>query len=318
LLNLLAQRVALAVLTVFGVSVLIFVGTEVLPGDIAAALLGHDADPEAMAAIRTHLHLDDPAIVRYWRWLHGILLGDLGRSLVNNRPVVDVVSFRLANSLFLASVVASIAVPLAVGLGTLAAIKRNGLIDRSINALALIALSLPEFFIGYMLMLIFAVDLGWLPSLSSVSSDMSLNARLYAVALPVMTLTLVIIAHMMRMTRAAIIGILGQPFVEMAILKGIPPWRIVVQHALPNAVAPIVNVVAFNLAYLVVGIVVVETVFVYPGLGQLMVDAVSKRDVPVVQACGLIFGVAYVVLNLLADIAVILSNPRLRFARSQR
>ena len=318
MLNLLAQRVALAVLTVFGVSVLIFVGTEVLPGDIAAALLGHDADPEAMAAIRTHLHLDDPAIVRYWRWLHGILLGDLGRSLVNNRPVVDVVSFRLANSLFLASVVASIAVPLAVGLGTLAAIKRNGLIDRSINALALIALSLPEFFIGYMLMLIFAVDLGWLPSLSSVSSDMSLNARLYAVALPVMTLTLVIIAHMMRMTRAAIIGILGQPFVEMAILKGIPPWRIVVQHALPNAVAPIVNVVAFNLAYLVVGIVVVETVFVYPGLGQLMVDAVSKRDVPVVQACGLIFGVAYVVLNLLADIAVILSNPRLRFARSQR
>jgi peptide/nickel transport system permease protein len=318
LLNLLVQRVALAVLTVFGVSVLIFVGTEVLPGDIAAALLGHDADPEAMAAIRMHLHLDDPAIVRYWRWLHGILLGDLGRSLVNNRPVVDVVSFRLANSLFLASVVASIAVPLAVGLGTLAAIKRNGLIDRSINAIALIALSLPEFFIGYMLMLIFAVDLGWLPSLSSVSSDMALSARLYAVALPVMTLTLVIIAHMMRMTRAAIIGILGQPFVEMAILKGIPPWRIVVQHALPNAVAPIVNVVAFNLAYLVVGIVVVETVFVYPGLGQLMVDAVSKRDVPVVQACGLVFGVAYVVLNLLADIAVILSNPRLRFSRSQR
>lgn len=318
MLNLLVQRVALAVLTVFGVSVLIFVGTEVLPGDIAAALLGHDADPEAMAAIRMHLHLDDPAIVRYWRWLSGILLGDLGRSLVNNRPVVDVVSFRLANSLFLASVVASIAVPLSVGLGTLAAIKRNGLIDRSINAIALIALSLPEFFIGYMLMLIFAVDLGWLPSLSSVSSDMALSARLYAVALPVMTLTLVIIAHMMRMTRAAIIGILGQPFVEMAILKGIPPWRIVVQHALPNAVAPIVNVVAFNLAYLVVGIVVVETVFVYPGLGQLMVDAVSKRDVPVVQACGLVFGVAYVVLNLLADIAVILSNPRLRFARSQR
>ena len=318
MLGLLVQRVALAVLTVFGVSVLIFVGTEVLPGDIAAALLGQDATPEGIEAIRRHLRLDDPAIVRYWRWLHGILFGDLGRSMVNNRPVIDVVSFRLLNSLFLASIVASIAVPLAVALGTVAAIKRNGVLDRSINAMALIALSLPEFFVGYILMLVFAVNLHWLPSLSSVGSDMSFGTRLYAVALPVMTLTLVILAHMMRMTRAAIIGILGQPFVEMAILKGIPPWRIVVQHALPNAVAPIVNVVAFNLAYLVVGIVVVETVFVYPGLGQLMVDAVSKRDVPVVQVCGLIFGVAYVVLNLLADLAVILSNPRLRFARSQR
>lgn len=315
MLALLGQRVVLAVLTVFGVSLLIFLGTEVLPGDVATAILGQDATPDAIEAIRRSLHLDDSAIVRYLRWLGGIFVGDFGNSFVNDRPVIDVVSFRLANSLFLASLVASIAVPLSVILGTLAAINRDGILDRLVNIAALVAMSVPEFLIGYILMLAFAVHLQWLPSLSSVSSELSFGAQLYAVSLPVITLSLAILAHMMRMTRAAIIGIFGQPFIETAILKGIAPWRIVVQHALPNAFAPIANVVAFNLAYLVVGIVVVETVFVYPGLGQLMVDAVSKRDIPVVQVCGLIFGTAYVSLNLLADLAVILSNPRLRHVR---
>jgi len=289
-------------------------GTEVLPGDVATAILGHDATPEAIEAIRRSLNLYDNAVVRYLRWLKGILVGDFGNSFANNRPVIDAVSFRLSNSLFLAGLVASIAVPLSVLLGALAAINRDGALDKVVNVAALLSMSVPEFLIGYILMIVFAVNLQWLPSLSSVSSDLSFGAQLHAVSLPLITLTLAILSHMMRMTRAAIIGVLGQPFIEMAILKGIAPWRIVVQHALPNAFAPIINVIAFNLAYLVVGIVVVETVFVYPGLGQLMVDAVSKRDVPVVQACGLIFGVAYVGLNLLADSAVILSNPRLRYA----
>jgi peptide/nickel transport system permease protein len=314
LLTLIGQRILLAGLTVLGVSVLIFMGTEVLPGDVATAILGHDATPEAIEAIRRSLNLYDNAVVRYLRWLKGILVGDFGNSFANNRPVIDAVSFRLSNSLFLAGLVASIAVPLSVLLGALAAINRDGALDKVVNVAALLAMSVPEFLIGYILMIVFAVNLQWLPSLSSVSSDLSFGAQLHAVSLPLITLTLAILSHMMRMTRAAIIGVLGQPFIEMAILKGIAPWRIVVQHALPNAFAPIINVIAFNLAYLVVGIVVVETVFVYPGLGQLMVDAVSKRDVPVVQACGLIFGVAYVGLNLLADSAVILSNPRLRYA----
>ena len=314
MLTLIGQRILLAGLTVLGVSVLIFMGTEVLPGDVATAILGHDATPEAIDAIRRSLNLYDNAVVRYLRWLKGILVGDFGNSFANNRPVIDAVSFRLSNSLFLAGLVASIAVPLSVLLGALAAINRDGALDKVVNVAALLAMSVPEFLIGYILMIVFAVNLQWLPSLSSVSSDLSFGAQLHAVSLPLITLTLAILSHMMRMTRAAIIGVLGQPFIEMAILKGIAPWRIVVQHALPNAFAPIINVIAFNLAYLVVGIVVVETVFVYPGLGQLMVDAVSKRDVPVVQACGLIFGVAYVGLNLLADSAVILSNPRLRYA----
>lgn len=312
MLSFIAQRLAFGIATLFGVSLLIFAGTQVLPGDVATAVLGQQATPEALAAIRKSLNLDDPLVVRYFTWLADLIQGDLGRSLVNSRPVVDLVSFRLANTLALAALVSCVAVPLAVGLGTVAAIARNGLIDRSINVLTLAALSVPEFFFGFMLIIMFSVELGWFPSLSNVSPGMPLASRLHAMALPAATLTLVILAHMMRMTRATIVGVMSQPFIEMAILKGLPTWRIVIEHALPNALSPIINVIAFNLAYLVVGVVVVEVVFVYPGLGQLMVDAVSTRDVPVVQACGMIFGSVYVILNLLADIASILANPRLR------
>jgi peptide/nickel transport system permease protein len=173
----------------------------------------------------------------------------------------------------------------------------------------------PEFFIGYLLIIFISVRLDWFPSLAMVSDDMSFGERLYTVALPAATLVMVVLAHMMRLTRAAVISVLSSPFIEMAILKGIPKWRIVLEHALPNALAPIINVVAVNMAYLIVGVVVVEVVFVYPGMGQLMVDSVSKRDVPVVQTCGLIFASAYVLLNMVADLLGILSNPRLRHPR---
>jgi peptide/nickel transport system permease protein len=176
-------------------------------------------------------------------------------------------------------------------------------------------ISVPEFFIGYLLIIFISVRLDWFPSLAMVSDDMSFGERLYTVALPAATLVMVVLAHMMRLTRAAVISVLSSPFIEMAILKGIPKWRIVLEHALPNALAPIINVVAVNMAYLIVGVVVVEVVFVYPGMGQLMVDSVSKRDVPVVQTCGLIFASAYVLLNMIADLLGILSNPRLRHPR---
>ena len=176
-------------------------------------------------------------------------------------------------------------------------------------------ISVPEFFIGYLLIIFISVRLDWFPSLAMVSDDMSFAERLYTVALPAATLVMVVLAHMMRLTRAAVISVLSSPFIEMAILKGIPKWRIVLEHALPNALAPIINVVAVNMAYLIVGVVVVEVVFVYPGMGQLMVDSVSKRDVPVVQTCGLIFASAYVLLNMIADLLGILSNPRLRHPR---
>ncbi|MBV9524053.1 MAG: ABC transporter permease [Alphaproteobacteria bacterium] len=312
MLSLIAHRSALGLLTLLAVSVLVFAGTEILPGDVATAILGQSATPESVAALRHSLGLNDPAILRYWHWLANFLHGDLGTSLANGRPIVEQVGFRLKNTLFLASVAAAVAVPLSVGLGILAAINQNGAFDRIVNVASLSAISLPEFFIGYVLILLVAVQLGWFPSLSAISPEIGLGERLYDIALPAATLTLVVLAHMMRMTRAAIIGVMSHPFIEMAFLKGLARWRIIVEHALPNALAPIINVVAINLAYLVVGVIVVEVVFVYPGIGQLMVDAVSKRDVPVVQACGLIFAGTYVGLNLLADLLAIVTNPLLR------
>jgi peptide/nickel transport system permease protein len=217
--------------------------------------------------------------------------------------------------MFLASFAALIAVPLAVGLGIVSAINEGKLVDRTANVLSLMTISVPEFFIAYVLILLFAVQLDWFPSLATVNSDMGLLEKLYVAALPAVTLTLLVTAHMLRMTRASVLSVMSQPYIEMAFLKGMQRTRVIVKHALPNAAGPIITVVALNLAYLIVGVVVIEVVFVYPGIGQLMVDAVSKRDLPVVQACGLIFAGAFIVLNTLADILAILVNPRLRHPR---
>ena len=253
-----------------------------------------------------------PAYVRYFEWLGNFLQGDLGSSLSNRRPIAGQIAERFGNTLTLAAVAAVIAVPLAITLGLIAAIKQGSVLDKSISVSTLFVISMPEFFVGYLLILFVAVKLGWLPSLSNVNSRMDFGDQLISLILPAITLTLVILAHMMRMTRAAVISVMNSPYIEMAHLKGIKNWRVVVQHALPNALSPIINVVVLNLAYLVVGVVVVEVVFTYPGMGQYMVDAVSKRDVPIVQACGLIFAMTYVGLNLTADILSILANPRLR------
>jgi peptide/nickel transport system permease protein len=313
--RLIAQRLALGVGTLLVVSVLIFAGTQLLPGDVAQAILGQAATPEALANIREELNLDRPAYVRYVEWLGQFVQGDLGMSLANRQPIAEMIGGRLGNTLFLAGVAAVVAVPIAVLLGLIAARFRETWLDKTISIATLSAISMPEFFIGYMLIFVFAVKLFWAPSIASVYDGMSLGEKLAAVALPVATLALVVIAHMMRMTRAAVINVISSPYVEMAELKGVSRSRIVFRHALPNALSPIINVVVLNLAYLVVGVVVVEVVFVYPGMGQLMVDAVAKRDVPVVQACGLIFAAAYVVLNLTADILSIIANPRLRHPR---
>lgn len=315
LLRLIAQRLALGIGTLFVVSVLIFAGTQLLPGDVAQAILGQSATPEAVAAIRKDLNLDRPAIVRYGEWLGHSLEGELGTSLANREPIRQMISGRLGNTLFLAAAAALVAVPVAILLGLVAARFRETWLDKTISIVTLSAISMPEFFIGYILIFIFAVKLLWAPSIASVYEGMGLGEKLGAVALPVATLALVVIAHMMRMTRAAVINVMASPYIEMAELKGVSRSRIIFRHALPNALSPIINVVVLNLAYLVVGVVVVEVVFVYPGMGQLMVDAVAKRDVPVVQACGLIFAATYVLLNLTADILSIVANPRLRHPR---
>ena len=216
---------------------------------------------------------------------------------------------------FLGGLAAVIAVPLALILGLLAALYRNSIFDRIVNLTTLTSISFPEFFVAYILILFLSVKAGIFPGISNVSTDLSLGDQLFRTVLPALTLTLVVLAHMLRMTRAAIINLLSSPYIEMARLKGTRPFRVIVHHALPNAWGPIVNVIALNLAYLVVGVVVVEVVFVYPGLGQLLVDSVAKRDLPVVQACAIIFASVYILLNLLADIVSIVSNPRLLHPR---
>jgi peptide/nickel transport system permease protein len=317
------QRLALGVMTLFFVSLIIFSGVEMLPGDFTQAVLGQAATEETVAAFRRELGLDQPAYIRYIDWIGGVMTGDFGTSfsgraasgIDRSREVVDLIGPRLWNTLFLAGITAIIAVPLALFLGITAALYRNSVYDRLVNASTLATISTPEFFVAYILILFLAALNPIFPSLANVSPDTELSERLYRSALPSMTLALVIIAHMMRMTRAAIINLLASPYIEMARLKGMSSSRVILYHALPNAWAPIVNVIAFNLAYLVVGVVVVEVVFVYPGIGQLMVDAVTTRDIPVVQACALIFAGTYIVLNLIADIISIVTNPRLLHPR---
>ncbi|MGO1118932.1 ABC transporter permease [Rhodovibrionaceae bacterium A322] len=312
LLRMIVQRLLLGLVLLLAISVVIFAGTEILPGDVAQAILGQSATPEALANIRAELGLERPVYVRYFEWLFGLLQGDLGNSYTSGQPIIDQLGKRLGNTLFLAMWAAIIAVPLAVGLGLLAVHHRDGLVDRTISVITLTAISLPEFFIGYLLILIFAVELQWVTNVSSVYDGMPFWERMAAIALPVVTLTLVVLAHMMRMTRAAVLSIMSSSYVETAELKGLSPFKIIWHHAFPNAIAPVITVVVLNLAYLVVGVVVVEVIFVYPGMGQYLVDHVSKRDVPVVQACGLVFAATYILLNMFADIMAIIANPRLR------
>lgn len=320
------QRIALGVLTLFIVSIVIFTAVNMLPGDFAQAILGQAATPEAIAAIRQDLGLDQPPVSRYFTWLAGAVQGDLGSSFAqanfasfvgaqsggNEVTVATQIAPRFANTMFLAGVTACIAVPFSIILGVLAALYRNSAFDKAANVFTLSSISSPEFFLAYVLILFLAVLNPVLPSLSNIYEGMGFGERLQKTLLPALTLTLVVTAHMMRMTRAAIINLLASPYIEMARLKGISPLRVIIKHALPNALAPIINVVALNLAYLITGVVVVEVVFVYPGIGQLFVDGVKNRDIPLVQACCLIFATAYILLNLTADIMSLLSNPRLR------
>ncbi|MCH9673482.1 MAG: ABC transporter permease [Gammaproteobacteria bacterium] len=317
------QRLALGMLTLVLVSVIIFSSIELLPGDFGEAVLGQAATEDTVAAFRQELGLDKPAISRYFDWIGAVLRGDLGTSFSGrsasgvdrSRAVADLVAPRLWNTLFLAGITAVVAVPLALLLGLTAALYRNTPYDRIVNASTLTTISFPEFFVAYLLILFLASLNKVFPSLANINDDMAFAERLYRSALPAMTRTLVIVAHMMRMTRAAIINLLASPYIEMAQLKGVSRSKVILYHALPNAWAPIVNVIAFNLAYLVVGVVVVEVVFVYPGIGQLMVDAVTTRDIPVVQACALIFAATYILLNLTADVISIATNPRLLHPR---
>lgn len=315
LLRLCARRILQGIATLFVAVTLIFAGTNLLPGNIAATILGQTATPSAVAAMQRELGLDEPLLPRYGHWLGGFAHGDFGDSYTTREPVVQAIAPRLGYTLLLAASAAAIAVPLSLVLGMLAVLNRGGWLDRAILAGSRLSVALPEFFVGYLLIALFSVLLPWLPSSAADAGSGTLSGWLTSLALPCATLVLAILGHMTSMTRAALSDVMATPFVEMAQLKGLALHRVIFRHALPNAVAPIVSIIALNLAYLTVGAVVVETIFVYPGLGQYMVDSVVKRDVPAVQACGAIFGAIYVGLNLLADLVAIAANPRLRYPR---
>lgn len=310
--KLLVQRIALGLLLLLVVSAVIFLGVEALPGDTAQAILGQSATPQALENLRAQLGLNEPALTRYFNWLGGVLTGDLGKALTNGVDIATSIKQRLGNTLFLAGCAAAISVPLAIILGLVAARYAGKWPDKVISGITLSTISLPEFVAGYIVMYIFGVKLGWFSPTAITFPGMSFWERLNAIALPVMVLVMVVLAHMMRMTRAAILNVMQSAYIETAELKGLSPMAIIWKHAFPNAIAPVVSVVMLNLAYLVVGVVVVEVVFSYNALGQYLVDHVTKRDLPVVQAVGLIFAAVYIVLNMLADVIGILANPRLR------
>lgn len=310
--RLIASRLGLAMLTLLIVSAIVFAMTGLLPGDAAQEALGQAATPEAVAALRHQFGLDQPALQRYLQWLFHIVRGDFGMSLSNSLPVSELIQTRLPNSLMLAGLTTVVAVPIALAIGILSAMYRGSLLDRALNLLTLSTVAVPEFLVATIAVLIFAVNLHWLPALSYLSSVASFGDLVRIYAMPVMTLCCVLVAQMARMTRAAVLDQLNSGYVEMASLKGASQVRIVLRHVLPNAIGPIANAVALSLSYLFGGVVIVESIFNYPGLASLMVDAVTNRDMPLVQGCVMVFCAAYLALVLMADLCQIISNPRLR------
>ena len=313
MLSLIMQRLGAGLLTLWLVTILVFIGTQLLPGDVAEAVLGQSATPEALAALRLEMGLDRPAIVRYLAWIGGLFTGDLGTSLANGARISSLIAERFSNTLLLAGATALLVVPSAILLGLVSAMYPESIFDRSVSVMTMFLVAVPEFLLGTLLVLIFAVQLRWLPAISYVTEFGSVGQMIESLALPVLTLSLVLLAQMARMTRSTILNILSSSYIEMAVLKGVRRHRIVFRHALVNAMSPIANVIALNLAYLVSGVLIVETIFAYPGLAKLIVDGVSSRDYPVIQSCAMIFCAAYVLFILVADIAAILSNPRLRW-----
>ncbi|WP_424987665.1 ABC transporter permease [Microbulbifer sp. S227A] len=309
---LVGQRLGIALITLVIVSFAVFFATEMLPGDVAEVLLGQAATPEAVAGLREAMGLNEPALSRFLSWLAGLAQGDMGRSYVNDMDVADLLGGRLANSLRLAAVVTVICVPFALACGISAAMWQGSIWDRTVSIMTISVISVPEFMVATLAVLVFAVWLGWLPALSYGADASNFAALLRAYAMPVITLTCVVSAQMIRMTRAAVIETINTPYVEMALLKGASRRRMVLRHALPNALGPIANAVALSLSYLVGGVIIVETVFNYPGVAKLMVDAVATRDLPLIQSCAMVFCVSYLSLITLADVIATLSNPRLR------
>ena len=312
--RLIAQRFLLALFTLLLVSFLIFAVLEILPGDVATRILGRDATPETIAALRERMHLDDPALLRYGRWLWGVLQGDLGQSLVSSRSAVEVLGPRVVNTAFLSAYAFILYVPLATLPAILQAIRRDRTMDHALSVTTLVLLSIPDFLLGTLLLLAFVLLIPVLPAMSTVDHTSGFPEYLRATTLPALTLAIVMAVYAVRMLRDNLIEVLDADYIRMAELRGVPAGRVVWRHALPNALVPTLNVTALNLAYLVGGVVVVEKVFSYPGFGSLLVDSLQLRDFPLIEATILLSAGVYIAANFIADVGSILLNPKLRAA----
>lgn len=312
MISLIFRRLALGLVTVWLVSVIIFLGVEILPGDACTAVLERDAYGEALEKCRETMGLNTPTLSRYLSWAGGVLQGDLGLSANGHERISELVGYRVRNSLLLAAGALSVGIPLALLLGTLAGLRRDTWVDILFSTGAILAMTIPEFVAATLLILIFAIWLGWVPAIVLTPADAQPLEFFPEFILASTVLTMLMIAHIMRMVRSSVIEAMASDYVQMATLKGVPYWRIVLRHALPNALLPAINVIALTVAWLLGGVVVVEVVFNYPGLGRLLVDAISGRDLPVVQAITMIVAATYVGVNLFADLLSLALNPRLR------
>jgi peptide/nickel transport system permease protein len=312
MLAMLFRRLGLGAITVWLVSIIIFLGVEMLPGDACTAFLEREAKGKLLENCREDLGLNRPALTRYAEWAKGALQGDFGVSAKGQKPISELVGYRLRNTLLLASGAMLAGIPLALFLGVVSGLWRDRPVDIAVSTLAIFAMTIPEFVSATLLILVFSVWLGWVPGIVLTPANAPLAEFFPEVLLPIAVLTLVMTAHILRTVRSSVIEALASDYAQMARLKGVPYWQMVFRHVLPNALLPAINVIALTIAWLLGGVVVIETVFNYPGLGRMMIDSISDRDLPVTQAVALIIGTVYVGVNLAADIMTMLANPRLR------
>ena len=312
MIGLILRRFGFAAFTIGFVSLIMFAAVEALPGNVCTSFLQRFAQGPRLERCIEQQGLKRPAIERYADWVGGAVQGDFGYSLKKRKPINELIGERFANTALLGGLAALLAIPLAVFLGIAAGVRRDKPLDLSLSGAAMLAMTIPEFVTATALIYVFAIVLQWFPAVTIMRSGMGFMDMLPNIVLPVLVLSAVLIAHIMRMMRASVIDVMASDYVQMARLKGVPEREIIRRHVVPNAMIPALNVIALTVAWLLAGVVVVEKVFNYPGLGTLMIQAIYDRDLPLVQAIALIFSVIYVGVNLLADLAALMIDPRLR------
>jgi peptide/nickel transport system permease protein len=312
---LIIRRFFLALVTLLIISVIIFLGVEALPGDAAQAYLGQSATPESLKALRDEFGLNTPAPQRYLNWLGDMLKGDFGDSMARRKPVSEIIGNQFRNTIVLASAAALVGIPLAIVLGVFTGLTRDRWPDILISLMAILGMTLPGFVTATVLIYVFSIRLGWFPAIALVASDAPVSEILPNIILPIITLTFIMVAHILRLVRTNMIEVMVSNYVQMARLKGVPAMKIVFQHALPNAMLPSINVIALTLAWLLGGVAIIETVFNYPGIGKLLINAIGDRDLALVQGIAMILASIYIGVNLIADLLALVLNPRLRTTR---